>query len=165
MTTDPDGHERWMRLAIEEAQAAAAKGEVPVGAVIVCDGRMLGRDQNRVLRQRDPTAHAEMLAIRAATQTLGYERLTGATLYATLEPCAMCAGAIVLARIGCLVYGADDAKTGACGSLRNIVQDARLNHRVKVVRGVLQPECAEMLRVFFREVRHKSEETERCESG
>ena len=143
-------HEEWLRLAVEEARSAGAAGDVPVGAVIVHDGVVIGRGQNRVERLRDPTAHAEMLAIREASEALGYERLTGATLYVTLEPCAMCAGAIVLARLHSLVYGADDPKTGACGSLRDIVRDTRLNHQVVVTRGVLAETCSGLLKAFFR---------------
>jgi tRNA(adenine34) deaminase len=153
MTDRTDAHERWMRLALEEARKAGAAGDVPVGAVVVRNEEVLGRGQNQVERQHDPTAHAEMMAIRAACAGLGYERLSGATLYVTLEPCAMCAGAIVLARIDHLAYGASDPKTGACGSLRNIVQDPRLNHRVAVVRSILADECAELLSVFFKTVR------------
>ena len=143
-------HEGWLRLALEEARSAGAAGDVPVGAVIVHDGVIIGRGQNRVERLRDPTAHAEMLAIREASGALGYERLAGAALYVTLEPCAMCAGAIVLARLERLVYGAADPKTGACGSLRDIARDPRLNHQVEVTGGVLADDCSELLKSFFR---------------
>ncbi len=174
-------HEGWLRLALDEARSAGAGGDVPVGAVIVRDGVVIGRGQNRVERLRDPTAHAEMLAIREACAALGYERLDGATLYVTLEPCAMCAGAIVLARLECLVYGADDPKTGACGSLRDIVRDSRLNHQVVVTRGVLAETCSGLLKDFFRAKRRAGDTVdepseagspaaeprlpERCESG
>ncbi|MCY3712376.1 MAG: tRNA adenosine(34) deaminase TadA [Gemmatimonadetes bacterium] len=176
-------HEEWLRLALEEARSAGAAGDVPVGAVIVHDGVVIGRGQNRVERLRDPTAHAEMLAIREASSSLGYERLAGATIYVTLEPCAMCAGAIVLARLDELVYGADDPKTGACGSLRDIVRDTRLNHQVAVTRGVLAETCSGLLKEFFRAKRGTGETggsgstdgpgdtaveprlPERCESG
>ena len=150
MRSNDGEHEEWLRLALEEARSAGAAGDVPVGAVIVHDGVVVGRGQNRVERLRDPTAHAEILAIREASASLGYERLAGATLYVTLEPCAMCAGAIVLARLDSLVYGADDPKTGACGSLRDIVRDIRLNHRVEVTRGVLAESCSRLLKDFFR---------------
>ena len=170
-------HEGWLRLALDEARSAGAGGDVPVGAVIVRDGVVIGRGQNRVERLRDPTAHAEMLAIREASAALGYERLAGATIYVTLEPCAMCAGAIVLARLERLVYGADDPKTGACGSLRDIVRDSRLNHQVVVTRGVLAETCSGLLKDFFRAKRRAGEPSEpgspaveprlpeRCESG
>ncbi|MBI4550952.1 MAG: tRNA adenosine(34) deaminase TadA [Candidatus Latescibacteria bacterium] len=153
MTPDADDHERWMRVALDEARLAAKDGDVPVGAVLVRDGLILGRDHNRIERTHDPTAHAEMLAIRAASAMVGYERLTGTTLYVTLEPCTMCAGAIVLARIDRLVFGAHDPKAGACGSLMDIVRDTRLNHRVEVTVGVLADECAALLREFFKGVR------------
>ncbi len=150
MTISDGEHERWLALALEEARTATAYGDVPVGAVIVHDGTVIGRGQNRVERWRDPTAHAEILAIREACSVAGYERLTGAALYVTLEPCAMCAGAIVLARLKNLVFGAADPKTGACGSLRNIVQDTRLNHQAQVTGGVLADACSDLLKDFFR---------------
>ena len=150
MKSNGGEHEEWLWLALEEARSAGAAGDVPVGAVIVHDGVIIGRGQNRVERLHDPTAHAEMLAIREACAALGYERLACATLYVTLEPCAMCAGAIVLARLESLVYGAADPKTGACGSLRDIVRDTRLNHQVEVTGGVLAAPCSELLREFFR---------------
>ena len=171
MKSNGGEHEEWLRLALEEARSAGAAGDVPVGSVIVHDGAIIGRGQNRVERLRDPTAHAEMLAIRDASTALGYERLAGATLYVTLEPCSMCAGAIVLARLDCLVYGADDPKTGACGSLRDIVRDTRLNHQVEVTGGVLADPCSKLLREFFREKRGTGDTAveprlpERCESG
>ncbi len=138
-----------MQEALREAEAAAAEGEVPVGAVAVADGAVVGRGRNRREAARDPTAHAEMAALKAASGTLGRWRLSGVTLYVTLEPCAMCAGAAVLARIDRLVYGAKDPKAGAAGSLYNIVVDARLNHRMAVTPGVLEPESAKLLRSFF----------------
>ena len=143
----------WMRCALAQAELAAASGDIPVGAVIVAGGRIIGQACNRTECLRDPTAHAEILAIRQATAATGYCRLPGAVLYVTLEPCAMCAGAVVLARIPRLVYGAPDPKAGACGSLRNVVQDGRLNHRCEVVGGVLREECAQQLRVFFAALR------------
>jgi tRNA(adenine34) deaminase len=121
-----------------------------VGAVLVRDERLLGRGQNHVERLHDPTAHAEMMAIRQVCADEGFERLSGVTLYVTLEPCAMCAGALVLARIDRLVFGTADPKSGACGSLRNIVRDPRLNHRVALTQGILAEECASALQDFFR---------------
>ena len=171
MIISDDEHERWMALALEEARTAAAFGDVPVGAVIVHDRAVIGRGQNRVERWRDPTLHAEILAIREACSVAGYERLAGAALYVTLEPCAMCAGAIVQARLENLVFGAADPKTGACGSLRNIVQDSRLNHQVQVTEGVLADACSTLLKDFFRTKRKVGIPVsgprlpERCESG
>ncbi len=142
-----------MRAALEQAAHAAQAEEVPVGAVVVRDGRILGRGHNRTRLDGDPTAHAEMVAIRAGASALESWRLEGCFLYVTLEPCAMCAGAIVLARLDRLIFGAADPKAGACGSLRNVVEDPRLNHRVDVRRGVLGGPCAEVLKTFFRERR------------
>ncbi len=143
-----------MKLALREAAKAYDAGEVPVGAVVVHeDGRILGRGFNQVETLQDPTAHAEILAIGAAANALQSWRLDEARIYTTLEPCAMCAGAIVLARVERLIFGAYDPKAGACGSLRNIVEDERLNHRVPIVAPVLGDECAGMLRSFFRELR------------
>ena len=139
-----------MRRALVEAEAAAARGEVPVGAVVVgAAGEELARAHNRREEDQDPSAHAELLAIRAAARAVGSWRLEGATLYVTLEPCAMCAGAVVLARIPRLVFGALDPKAGFCGSLGDLVRDRRLNHRVEVVSGVLAEESSRMLREFF----------------
>lgn len=139
-----------MEETLEEARSAEARGEVPVGAVVVRRGTIVGRGSNRTESLQDPTAHAEILAIRDAADRLGSWRLVECDLYVTLEPCAMCAGAIVLARVERLVYGADDPKAGMCGSLENLVEDPRLNHRVEVVRGVGAEECGELLRAFFR---------------
>jgi tRNA(adenine34) deaminase len=139
-----------MEAALDEARKSAEHGEVPIGAVVVHGDQIVGRGGNRTETLQDPTAHAEILALRAASDRLGSWRLTGATLYVTLEPCAMCAGACVLGRIDRLVFGADDPKAGMCGSLENLVQDTRLNHRVEVVRGVRAEECGELLREFFR---------------
>ena len=144
-----------MAEALSLAQEAATGGDVPVGAVVVVDGEIVGRGANRTEAWQDPTAHAEILALREAARGLGSWRLTGATLYVTLEPCAMCAGACVLARIERLVYGADDPKAGMCGSLENLVEDARLNHRIEVVRGVAVGEAGNLLREFFHQRRRR----------
>lgn len=142
--TDP------MRLALAEARLALAAGDVPVGAVVLGpDGAVVGRGHNAREASGDPTAHAEVLALRAAAATLGRWRLADCTLVVTLEPCAMCAGAIVLARVPRLVLGAWDDKAGAAGSVHDLVRDRRLNHRVEVVGGVLEAECAALLREFF----------------
>jgi tRNA(adenine34) deaminase len=139
----------WMKEAVVEAEKARAQEEVPVGALLVRDGRVIGRGYNVTEQQQDPTGHAEMMAIRQAALRAESRRLLDATLYVTLEPCAMCAGAIVLARIPRLVFGAFDPKTGACGSLRNVVQDGRLNHRCELIGGVLEEECTALLKRFF----------------
>lgn len=146
-------HERWMEFAVKEAEQAYKRKEVPVGSVIIHENRIIGRGYNQTETLRDPTAHAEIIAITAAASQLDNHRLEGCTLYVTLEPCAMCAGAIVLARIPTLVFGASDPKAGACGTLFNIVQDKRLNHRVEVVKGILEPKCGALLKDFFARVR------------
>ncbi len=144
----------WMTVALAEADAAATEGEVPVGCVIVgADGGELGRGRNAREALGDPTAHAEMRAIRAAANRVGGWRLEGATAYATLEPCAMCAGALVLARVSRVVFGCADSKAGAVATLYRIGGDPRLNHRFEVVQGVLEVECSERLRRFFAELR------------
>ena len=146
--------ERWMRIALEEADVAASKGEVPVGAVIVsATGELLATGHNLRETDEDPTAHAEIVAIRLAAQKLGTWRLEDTTLYVTLEPCVMCAGAMVNARVGRLVYGAADPKAGACTTLFTIGTDTRLNHRFPIVSGVLAEECADRLRRFFAALR------------
>jgi tRNA(adenine34) deaminase len=142
--------EHWMRLALQQAARAEALGEVPVGAVIARADVLVAAGHNLTHTLDDPSAHAEMVAIRRAAQATGHWRLLDCTLYVTLEPCAMCAGAIVLARVPRLVYGAADPKAGMCGSLENLVQDARLNHRVALTAGVLAGECGDLLRAFFR---------------
>lgn len=144
-----------MKEALREAGKAAELGEVPVGCVIVRDGEIIARGYNRTETDRDPTAHAEMLAIRKAAEVLGGWRLIGCSMYVTCEPCAMCAGAIVWSRIEDLFIGTDDPKAGACGSVFNIVEEERLNHNPVVVRGVLREECADVLRQFFRELRKR----------
>jgi tRNA(adenine34) deaminase len=141
--------DKFMAIALEEARRAMEDGEVPVGAVVVYDGEVIARAHNLREGLQDPAAHAEILALRDAARKLHRWRLTGATVYVTLEPCAMCAGALVLARIDRLVYGADDPKAGACGSIFDIVREPRLNHRMEVVRGVLQNECQSALKEFF----------------
>ncbi len=139
-----------MRLALDEAAACASTGDVPVGAVVVSgDGEVLARDRNRREELQDPTAHAEILALRAAAAALGTWRLLGCTLVVTLEPCAMCAGALVLSRVSRLAFGAWDPKAGAAGSTRDIVRDQRLNHRLEVQAGILDAESASLLRTFF----------------
>ena len=145
--------EHWMRLTLAEAAAAQAEGEVPVGAVVVLDGKEVGRGHNRTLQDRDPSAHAEVVALRDAARHLGNHRLTGCHLYVTVEPCAMCAGAIVQARIARVVYGCDDPKAGAVRTLYQIADDPRLNHRAEIIGGVLADECAEILQRFFQEKR------------
>jgi tRNA(adenine34) deaminase len=142
-----------MEAALEEARQAAEAGEVPIGAVAVHDGEIVARGQNRVLRANDPTAHAEMVALRGAAAALGNYRLNGVTLYVTLEPCAMCAGAMIHARIDRLVYAAADPKAGAAGSVLGVVNHPRLNHQMQVEQGILAEEAAELLRSFFRERR------------
>ncbi len=142
-----------MRLALEEAGLAAAAGEVPVGAVILVAGHVVARARNAKEQGHDPTAHAEILALRAAAAAAGSWRLSGATVVVTLEPCCMCAGALVAARVERLVFGAADFKAGACGSLYNLCADPRLNHEVAVTRGVLAAPARELLEAFFRERR------------
>lgn len=141
---------RFMKDALALAQRALDSEDVPVGAVVVHGGHVIGRGYNQREQLNDPTAHAEMIALTAAAESLGQWRLEGCTLYVTLEPCCMCAGALVLARVARLVYGASDPKAGACGSLFEIPQDPRLNHRVETVAGVLAEPAAELLREFFR---------------
>ena len=147
MTASPD--ETFMRRAIELAREAESAGEVPVGALIVRDGEILAEGFNRPISTHDPTAHAEMVALRAAAARIDNYRLTGTTLYVTLEPCAMCAGAMVHARVQRLVYAATDPRAGASGSVFNVVQNPALNHRLEVTPGVLADECAQLLRNFF----------------
>jgi tRNA(adenine34) deaminase len=145
--------ERMMRRALEEAEACLDSGDVPVGAVIARDGDLLVAAGNARERMQDPTAHAEVLALREASDVSDSWRLDGCTMYVTLEPCAMCAGAIVLARLDRVVFGARDPKAGFAGSLENLLQDERLNHRVDLNSGLLEEECGELLRAFFRDRR------------
>ena len=145
--------ERLMRLALEQAHEAAERGDVPVGAAVCREDEVLGRAGNAREREQDPTAHAEILALRRAARVLGSWHLEGCALYVTLEPCAMCAGALVLARVDRLVFGSADPKAGFVGSLGDLVRDTRLNHEVDVTSGVLEAECGEILRAFFAERR------------
>ena len=147
---DRSADERYMRIALQEASAALDHGDVPVGAVIVHEGVVIARAHNQREQLKDPTAHAEMVALTQAAAAREAWRLTGCTLYVTVEPCVMCAGALVLARIARLVYGADDPKAGACASLYRIPSDPRLNHSIETVSGVLAEESAGLLREFFR---------------
>ena len=146
-------NEQWMKSALLEAQKAYEQEEVPVGAIVVQNGRIIGRGHNQIERLQDPTAHAEMIAITAAANHLESRRLDDCTLYVTLEPCPMCAGAIVLARIPTLVFGSFDPKAGASGTLYNITHDKRLNHTVHVISGVCASESEELLKRFFGKVR------------
>lgn len=151
--SDPDLTQRdeaWLREALALAERAEAEGEVPVGAVVVLDGEVIGRGWNRTIGDADPTAHAEIIALREAGRAVDNYRLAGSTLYVTLEPCPMCAGAMIHARIQRLVYGARDPKTGAAGSVFRLIPGERHNHRVEVVGGCLEGLCAERLRAFFR---------------
>jgi len=150
--------ERWMRHALVEAGSALKKGEVPVGAVVVYENKIIGRGHSQTEGLNDPTAHAEIIAIGAAATYLKSWRLSGASLYVTIEPCAMCAGALVLSRMDRLVFGSKDPKAGACGSLYNIVQDIRLNHQLEIVPYILEKECSQMLRAFFEKLRQRSRE-------
>jgi tRNA(adenine34) deaminase len=147
--TDAASHDRGMAIAIAEARGAEAHGDVPIGAAVMRGGELLARAGNERELRRDPTAHAEVLAIRAAAAALGGWRLPGTTLYVTLEPCAMCAGAIVLARIPRVVFGTSDPKAGAAGSVLDVLREPALNHRPEVLGGVLATECAALLREFF----------------
>ena len=150
VTATTASDERWMRAALDAAREAALAGEVPVGAVVVRDGAAIAVAANRTLRDQDATAHAETLAVRAACAALGSWRLNGCTLYVTLEPCAMCAGALVLTRVDRVVFGAWDAKAGMAGSVEDILRHRRLNHRPEVASGILADECGALLTEFFR---------------
>ncbi|HEY6350865.1 MAG TPA: tRNA adenosine(34) deaminase TadA [Candidatus Angelobacter sp.] len=143
----------WMRLALEQARLAGESGEVPVGALVIKDGQILGLGRNRNLLDRDPSAHAEIVALRAAAAAMGNHRLGGCEMFVTIEPCAMCAGALVHARLARLVYGAGDPKAGAASSVLQVLNHPGLNHKMEVVHGVLAQECSEILQIFFREKR------------
>lgn len=153
MIIDSSLHENFMREALQQAREAALAGEVPVGAVVVHQGRVIGRGRNSPLAQQDPTAHAEVLALREAARALGNYRLEGCTLYVTLEPCTMCSGAMLHARVDGVVYGAAEPKTGAAGSVLNVFGYAQINHQTQVVRGVLAEECAALMADFFKQRR------------
>ncbi|KPJ63546.1 MAG: hypothetical protein AMJ89_05995 [candidate division Zixibacteria bacterium SM23_73] len=157
--------EKWMRCALAEAQLALKKNEVPIGAVVVYEDRIIGRGHNQVESLKDPTAHAEIIAIGAASNYLNSWRLSGSSIYVTIEPCAMCAGAIVLSRLDRLIFGAEDPKAGACGSLYNVVQDIRLNHQVQIIPYVLEQECRQILEAFFEKIREITSESQSEEKG
>ncbi|MDE3059250.1 MAG: tRNA adenosine(34) deaminase TadA [Bacteroidota bacterium] len=148
-------HERWMMHAVAEARRAFQNNEVPVGAIVVHNGAIIGRGYNQVEMMNDPTAHAEMIALTAAADHVKSKHLKGCMLYVTLEPCPMCAGAIVLSKIPTLIFGSYDPKMGACGTLYSIVEDKRLNHRVHTIGGVLDDECGKLLKEFFKKKRRE----------
>ena len=158
MLTEADPDHYFMHAALAEATSAEDLGEVPVGAVVVYDGRIIGRGHNLRESCNDPTSHAEMIAIRQAAAQLNSWRLLDCTLYVTLEPCVMCMGAIILARIPRLVYGCRDPRVGAAGSIYNLAADERFNHRVEVTEGILQQECSKQLSNFFRRLREQKKE-------
>jgi tRNA(adenine34) deaminase len=159
MTTYSEQDEQWMRVALEEAAKATTIGEIPIGAVSVREGEILAKAHNYRELWQDPTAHAEIVAIRAAASALGSWRLTDTTLYVTVEPCAMCMGALILARIPRLVFGTRDPKAGACGSVFDLSTESRLNHHVLVMGGVLEEECQVLLQHFFRRLRAETAQT------
>ncbi len=152
-----------MKAAIDAAAIAEENGDVPIGAVVVCQNQIIGRAYNQREQLKDPTAHAEIIALTQAAAFVQSWRLNGCTMYVTLEPCPMCAGALVLARIDRLVYGCDDPKTGACGSLYNIVQDERLNHRLEVTKGVMAEQCGKLLQDFFQ--RRRGQDMQQRQNG
>lgn len=149
----------FMAIALEAAAQADRAGEIPVGAIVVRDGEILGRGHNATISRNDPTAHAEVIALREAAQRIGNYRLVDCDLYVTLEPCVMCAGAIMHARVRRLIFGAPDPKTGACGSVVNLFDEARLNHHASVTGGVLAEECGQRLKEFFARRRNRSDRT------
>ena len=159
LTWDQNSDSRYMLAALREAMAAAEEDEVPVGAVIVYQNKIIGRAHNQRETLSDPTAHAEMIALTQAATYLGSWRLHGCTMYVTLEPCCMCAGALVLARLDRLVFGPTDAKTGACGSLYNIPRDERLNHRIETISGFMEEPCRAVLQDFFAQKRSNNSDT------
>ena len=146
----------WMELALEQAHLAEAAGEVPVGALVIREGEIIGRGHNHNLLDNDPTAHAEIVALRQAAAHLGNHRLTGCVMFATIEPCPMCAGALIHARISRLVYGASDVKAGAAGSVLQVLNHPGLNHKMELTSGVLAEKCAELLQEFFRQKRQQN---------
>ncbi|NVM02772.1 MAG: nucleoside deaminase [Candidatus Helarchaeota archaeon] len=150
-------HFGWMRYALNEAEKALMEDEVPVGAVVVRRGKIIGRGYNRVEGLKDPTAHAEIIAITAASSYINSKWLVDSSLYVTLEPCAMCAGAIILARLKNLIIGTSDPKAGACGSVIDIVNDKRFNHRVSLFTRILEEECSSLLKDFFKKMRNKKD--------
>lgn len=152
----PEDDVTWMELALEQARKAAAAGEVPVGALVIKDGKIVGLGHNRNLLEGDPTAHAEIVALRQAAAQLGNHRLGGCTVYATIEPCSMCAGALIHARVSRLVYGASDPKAGAAGSVLQVLNHPGLNHKMEITPGVLAGKCAELLQDFFRRKRQQN---------
>ena len=153
-------HETWMRVAYEQASCARDVGEVPVGAVVIANGQIIGVGFNQTIGAVDPTAHAEIIALRDASRRMGNYRLTGTALYVTVEPCLMCAGALVHARVGTLVYGTSEPKTGAVRSVARILDHWALNHQIEVVQGVLADECSELIQSFFKSRRNSTELTE-----
>lgn len=157
-------YEHFMRLAMDQARLARAAGEVPVGAVVVCAGEVVGLGWNRPISSHDPTAHAEVIALREAARRLNNYRLNGCSLYVTLEPCAMCTGAIFHARIARVVYGAPDPKTGMAGSVLNLYAEPRLNHHAEIVGGVLAAECGALVSAFFAEKRRQDKGLDACGS-
>ncbi|MEW6686869.1 MAG: tRNA adenosine(34) deaminase TadA [Candidatus Edwardsbacteria bacterium] len=148
-------HHKWMKEALKEAKKAFKKNEVPIGAVVVHQEKIVGRGHNKTESLPDATAHAEMIALRQATRKLKRWRLSGCTLYTTVEPCVMCTGATVLSRLDRLVFAVSDLKGGACGSLYNIAQDTRLNHQIEIVSGILKEEASNLLKQFFKQLRRK----------
>jgi len=154
-----------MQAALEEASIAKSLGEVPIGAVITCNGEIIGRGHNLRETSNDPTTHAEMVAIHQAAESIGHWRLLDTVLYVTLEPCAMCAGALVNARVERLVYGASDPKAGFCGSLGDLVRDPRLNHRLEVTHSVLEQTCSRLLKDFFADLRRERADISPPEEG
>ncbi len=151
-------HEIFMDMALAEARKAEERGEVPVGAVVVKDGHVIGRGHNQTIQLKDPTAHAEMLAITAAADAVGDWRLEGCTLYVTLEPCTMCGGAMVLARVPLVVFGTWDPKAGACGSVHNVIQRPELNHQMELLPCIREAECSAQLKQFFRKLREEKKQ-------
>ncbi|SYZ74330.1 tRNA-specific adenosine deaminase [Candidatus Zixiibacteriota bacterium] len=152
-----NSHEFFMEVALREAKMAYEEGEVPVGAVVVKDGQIIGRGHNRTESLKDATAHAEIIAITSAASIIGDWRLENCLLYSTIEPCAMCAGAAVLSRIATIIFGGRDARFGACGSIFNIPVEKRLNHRIEIISGVLEKESLELMQNFFRDLRQGKE--------